>query len=159
MCVCKGRKKEGKEQLNRFIIESIYDIESIQCPLNRFNTRSVVFLINTWAACRNILINTIQQFFTPRPLPSPLKLPRVHPTRLSTNLSIQDHPAAIGVKISSTVLEECTFTSKEIRFEAVAVQGFLFVKSSRPDPTDHKVILLIHVSLGFVLIVCNSNEK
>ena len=32
----------------------------------------------------------------------------------------------IGVKISSTVLEEYTFTNKEIHFEAIAVQGFLF---------------------------------
>ena len=95
----------------------------------------------------------------PKLLLSPLKLPRSLPTRVSINPSIQDHPVAIGLKISITVLEEYTFTSKEIHFEAVAVQGFLFVKSSRLDPTDLKGILLIHVSLGVLLIVCNSNEK
>ena len=68
---------------------------------------------------------TIQQFLTPQTSPKSLKLPRVLPTRLSTNPSMQDHPAAIGVKISSTVLEEYTFTSKEIHFEAIAVQGYI----------------------------------
>ena len=63
------------------------------------------------------------------------------------------------MKILSTVQEEFIITSKEIRFEAVPVQDFFSVKSSRLDPTDHKGILLIHVSLGFVVIVCNSNKK
>ena len=63
------------------------------------------------------------------------------------------------MKILSTVQEEYIFTSKEIRFKVVADPDFLSVKSSRLDPTDHKGILLIQVSLGFVLIVCNSNEK
>ena len=63
------------------------------------------------------------------------------------------------MKTFSTVQEEFIFISNEIRFEAVPVQDFFSVKSSRLDPTDHKGILLIHVSLGFVLIVCNSNEK
>ena len=61
--------------------------------------------------------------------------------------------------IRNTVQEEYTFTSKEIRFEIVPVPDFFSAKSSQLDPTDHKGILLIHVSLGFVLIVCNSNEK
>ena len=63
------------------------------------------------------------------------------------------------MKILSTVQEEYTFKSKEIRFEVIPVPDFFSVKSSRLDPTDHKGILLIHVSLGFVLIVCDSNEK
>ena len=63
------------------------------------------------------------------------------------------------MKILSTVQEEFIITSKEIRFEVVPVPDFFAVKSSRLDPTYHKGILLIHVSLGFVLIVCNSNEK
>ena len=63
------------------------------------------------------------------------------------------------MKILNTVQEEYTFTSKEIHFEVIPVPNFFSVKSSRLDPTDHKGILLIHVSLGFVLIVCNSNEK
>ena len=74
-------------------------------------------------------------------------------------LPYKDHPAAIGVKILSMVQEEYIITSKEIRFEVVPVPDFFSVKSSRLDPIDHKGILLIHVSLGFVLIVCNSNEK
>ena len=57
------------------------------------------------------------------------------------------------------VQEEYTFTSKEIHFEVIPILDFFFVKSSRLDPTDHKGILLIHVSLGFVLIVCDTNEK
>ena len=57
------------------------------------------------------------------------------------------------------VQEEFIITSKEIHFEVVVVPGFFSVKSSRHDPTDHKGILYIPVSLGFVLIVCNSNEK
>ena len=65
----------------------------------------------------------------------------------------------IGVKIHSTVQEEYTFTSKEICFEVIPVPNFFSVKSFRLDPTDHKGILLIHISLGFVLLVCNSNEK
>ena len=64
---------------------------------------------------------------------------------------------ATGVKILSIVHEEFIITSKEIRFEAVTILGFLSVKSSRLDPTDHKGILLILVSLGFVLIIYNSN--
>ena len=95
----------------------------------------------------------------PKLLLSALKLPRSLPTKVSINPSIKDHPAAIEMKISSTTLEEYTFTSKEIRFEAVAVQGFLFMKSSRLDPTDHKGLLLIYVSLGVLLIVCNPNDK
>ena len=67
--------------------------------------------------------------------------------------------SAIGVKILSTVQEEYTFTSKEIRFEVVPIPDFFSVKSSRLDPTDYKGILPTHASLGFVLIVCNSNEK
>ena len=59
----------------------------------------------------------------------------------------------------STVQEEFIITIKEICFEVILVSDFFSVKSSRLDPTDHKGILLIHVSLGFVLIVCNSNEK
>ena len=74
-------------------------------------------------------------------------------------LAHKDHPAAIGVKILSTEQEEFIITGKEIRFEFIAVPGFFSVKSSRLDPIDHKGILLIHVSLGFVLILCNSNEK
>ena len=57
------------------------------------------------------------------------------------------------------VQEEYTFTSKEIRFEVIPVPDFFSVRSSRLDPIDHKGILLIHVSLGFALIVRNSNEK
>ena len=56
------------------------------------------------------------------------------------------------------VQEEFIITSKEIRFEVVAVLIFFSVKSSQLDPTDHKGILLILVSLGFVLIIYNSNE-
>ena len=63
------------------------------------------------------------------------------------------------MKILSTVQGEFIITSKEIHFEVVAVPSFFSVKGSRLDPTDHKGILLIPVSLGFVLIVCNSNEK
>ena len=63
------------------------------------------------------------------------------------------------MNILSTVQEEYIFTSKEIRFEVVAISGFFSVKSSQLDPIDHKGILFIHVSLGFVLIVCNSNKK
>ena len=63
------------------------------------------------------------------------------------------------MKILSTVQEELIITSKEIRFEAIAVSNFFSVKSSQLDPTDHRGILLIHVSLGFVLIVFNSNKK
>ena len=50
-------------------------------------------------------------------------------------------------------------TSKEIRIEAVVVSDFFSMKSSRFDPIDHEGILLILISLGFMLIVCNSNEK
>ena len=57
------------------------------------------------------------------------------------------------------VQEEFIITSKEIRVEAVEVPVFFSVKSSRLDPTDLKGILLIYVSLGFVLIVCNSGEN
>ena len=57
------------------------------------------------------------------------------------------------------VQDEYIFTSKEIRFEVVPVSDFFSVKSSRLDPTDHKGIFLILISLGFVLIVCNQNEK
>ena len=57
------------------------------------------------------------------------------------------------------VQEEYTFTSKEIRFEVIPVSDFFSVKSSRLDPTDHKGILLIHISLGVVLIICDTNEK
>ena len=60
------------------------------------------------------------------------------------------------MKILSTVQEEFIITSMEIRFEVVAVLGFFSVKSYRLDSIDHKGILII---LGFVLIVCNSNEK
>ena len=74
-------------------------------------------------------------------------------------LAYMDHLAAIGVKIPSTVQEEYLFTSKEICFEVVAFQVFFSVKSSRLDPTDHKCILLILVSLGFMLIVCNLSEE
>ena len=63
------------------------------------------------------------------------------------------------MKILSTVQEEFIITSNEIHFEAILVPDFFSMKSSRLDPTDHKGILLIHVSLGFVLIVCNSNKK
>ena len=63
------------------------------------------------------------------------------------------------MKILSTVQEEFIIISKEIRFEVVIVPGFFSVKSSRLDPTDHKGILLIHVSLGFIVIFCNTNEK
>ena len=42
--------------------------------------------------------------------------------------------------------------------EAVAVPDFFPVKSNQFDPTDHKGILLILTNLGFMLIVCNSNE-
>ena len=41
-------------------------------------------------------------------------------------LAYKDHLAAIGVKILSMVQEEFIITSKEIRFEVVAVSGFLF---------------------------------
>ena len=74
-------------------------------------------------------------------------------------LAYRDHPVAIGVKILSIVQREFKITSKKICFEVVAVPGFLSVKSSRFDPTDYKGILLILDSLGFVLIVCNSNDK
>ena len=63
------------------------------------------------------------------------------------------------LKILSTVQGEFIITSKEIHFEVVAVPGLFSMKSSQLDPTDHKGILLILVSLGFVLIACNSNEK
>ena len=63
------------------------------------------------------------------------------------------------MKILSTVQEEFIITSKEIRFEVVPVPNFFSVKSSRLDPTDHKGILLIYVSLGFIVIVCNTNKK
>ena len=63
------------------------------------------------------------------------------------------------MKILSTVQEEFIITSKEICFEAIPVLNFFSVKSFRLDPIDRKGILLIHVSLGFVLIVCKSNEK
>ena len=63
------------------------------------------------------------------------------------------------MKILSTVQEEFIITSKEIRFEVVQIPDFFSVKSSRLDPTNHKGMLLIHDSSGFVLIVCNSNEK
>ena len=63
------------------------------------------------------------------------------------------------MEILSSVQEEFIIISKEIRFEAIPVPDFFSVKSSRLDPIDHKGILLIHASLGFVLIVCNSNEK
>ena len=74
-------------------------------------------------------------------------------------LAYRDRLAAIGVKILSTVQEEFIITSKEIRFEVVAILGLFSVKSSRLDPTNHKSILRILVSLYFMLIVCNSNEK
>ena len=54
---------------------------------------------------------------------------------------------------------EFTTISKEIHFEVITVLSFFPIKSFPLDPTDHKGILLILVSLGFVLIVCNSNEK
>ena len=63
------------------------------------------------------------------------------------------------MKILSTVQEEYVFTSNEIRFEVIPVPDFFSTKSSRLDTTDHTGILLIHVILGFLLIVCNSNEK
>ena len=63
------------------------------------------------------------------------------------------------MKILITIKEEFIITRKEIRFEVVPVPNFFSVKSSRLDPTEHKGILLIYISLGFVLIVCNSNEK
>ena len=116
------RKKEGKERAVESIqlIESIHSwidsVDWIDSPLNRFNvllnrfiSRSVVFLINTWAACRNMNSVNLQQFLTPQTLLSPSKLPRSFPTRVSTDPSIWDRPAAIGVKISGTVLEEYTF--------------------------------------------------
>ena len=74
-------------------------------------------------------------------------------------LAYKDLFAAIGVKILSTVPEEFIIASNDIYFEIVVVPGFFSVKSSRLDPIDHKGVLLILVSLGFVLIVCNSNEK
>ena len=63
------------------------------------------------------------------------------------------------MKILCTVQEEYIFTSKEIHFEVVPVPDSFSVKSTRLDPTDHKGILLILISLGFVLIICNQNEK
>ena len=63
------------------------------------------------------------------------------------------------MKILTTEQEEFVITRKEICFEVITVPGFLSIKSSQLDPTDHKGMLLILVSLGFVLIICNSNEK
>ena len=63
------------------------------------------------------------------------------------------------MNILSTIQEEFIITSKEIRFEVVVVPGLFSVKSSRIDPIDHKGILLILISLRFVLIVYNLNEK
>ena len=70
-------------------------------------------------------------------------------------LAYKDHPVAVGVKIFSTVREEFIIISKEIRIEVVVVSCFFSMKGSRLDPTDHKGILLILVSLGFVLFICN----
>ena len=63
------------------------------------------------------------------------------------------------MKIIGTVQEEFIITSKKIHFEVIAVPDFFSVKSSRLNPIDHKDILLILISLEFVLIVYNSNEK
>ena len=93
MCVCKGRKREGKGQLNRFT--------------------------------------------SLKPLLSPSKLPKILPTRVSTDPSIRDHPAAIGVKISGSVLEEYTFHKQGDRVEIIPVLNFFSLKSSQFDPTDH----------------------
>ena len=89
----------------------------------------------------------------------PLSFIRLFLLGFPLTLAYKNHPAAIEVKVLSTVQEEYTFTSKKIRFEVIPVPDFFSVKSSRLHPTDHKGILLIHVSLGVLLIICNSNEK
>ena len=74
-------------------------------------------------------------------------------------LAYKDHPTDIGVKIFSMVQGEFVITSKETSLEAVVVPGYCSLKSFRIDPIDCKGILLILISLGFVLIICISNEK
>ena len=160
MCVCKGRRNEGKRQLNRFTKMNRFKVESIQWAIESIQSLGQLYFLLIRGQCaKTNYYSQFNSFWLPKPLPSPLKLPRVHPTRVSTNPSIQDHPAAIGVKISSMVLEEYTFTSKEICFEAVAVQSFLFGEEFSTWSHRSQRYITNHVSLGVLLIVCNSNEK
>ena len=68
-------------------------------------------------------------------------------------LAYKAHLAAIGVKIFITVQEEFIFTSKEIRFEVVAVPDFFFCEEFSTSSNRSQRYLLILVSLGFVLII------
>ena len=56
-------------------------------------------------------------------------------------------------------MESSQSQARRSSFEIVAIPDFFSVKSSQFDPTDRKGILLILISLGVVLIVCNSSEK
>ena len=120
----------------------------------------MVFLINTWAACRNIIFYQISVVLdAPNLSQVPLSFLGFFLVGFPPTLAYKEHPAAIGVKILSTVQEEFIITGKDIRFEVVTVPGFFFVQSSRLDPKDHKGILLILGSLGFILIICKFKQE
>ena len=166
MCVCKGRRKEGKGQLNRFTrlnrftIMNQFTVESIQSSFDRFNPKvGGISYKNLGSVQKHKFYQNSAIFDAPNHSQVPSIFLGFILLGFPPTLAYRDHLAAIGVRILSTVQEELIITSKEIRFEVVAVSGFFSVKSSRLDPTDHKGILLILGSLGFVLIVCNSNKK
>ena len=147
--MCKGRRKEGKGQLNRFTTVNRFVVESIQCSLNRFNPEVGCISYKYLGSVRkHNTYHNLAVFEAPN-------LSQVSSSILvfiliwfPPTLAYKDHLAAIGVKIVTTVQEEFIITSKEIRFEVVAVPDFLFYEE-----------FSILVSLGFVLIICNSNKK
>ena len=106
MCVCKGRRKEGKGQMNRFNV-----------PLNRFNPEVGGISYKYLGSVEK------QKFYHDSAI---LDAPYLFQVPLSflgfillgfpSTLAYRDHLAAIGVKILSTVQGEFIITSKEIQF-------------------------------------------
>ena len=141
MCVCKGRRKEGKGQLNRFTRLNRFTIESIQWSLNRFNPEvggiSYKYL---GSVQKQKYYHNSAVFEAPNLSQVPSSFLGFFLLGFPPTLAYKDHLAAIGVKILSTIQGKFIITSKEIHFEVVVVPGFFSMKSSRLDPTDHKGI-------------------
>ena len=104
-----------------------FTVESIQRSLNRFNPEvgGISYKYLGSVQKHKIYHNSVV-LDTPNFSQVPLSFLGFFLLGFPPTLAYRDHPAAIGVKILSTIQEEFIITSKEIRFEVVTVLDFLF---------------------------------
>ena len=109
--------------MNRFNVP----LNRFNLPLNRFNPEvGGISYKNLGSVQKHKYYHNSAVFDAPNLSQVPSSFLGFNLLGFPPTLAYKDHPTAIGVKILSTVQEEFIITSKEIRFEVVAVLGFLF---------------------------------